>query len=154
MKTSVKFNLSSRLWEACDGNGFFFSDSDNKKVMLRALKHDHPEIFRVVHQMCLVVSADGNGKGIPNKFVNRIIKAAQLVAKGKVDAQHLRVHSQNGHNTTYQLSFEGIPKMWKCGCRDFRRARCICDYGQVCKHILAMIILRSMDTIQARRLQL
>jgi len=139
-KIRIRYNRHTRLWEAWNEK-LLMADADKNKILLTALKHDHPQMHGTIRSICRVCSLDGNGHGIPTRLINRIIKAVQLIAKGKVDLQHGHVYSQNGNPKPYYVSFSGLPKVWSCTCPDFKQGGVNAPgYGRVCKHTLAYMI--------------
>jgi hypothetical protein len=137
MKTSVSYNKSTKLWEARNGD-LLISDTNQNKVLLVALKHDHPEIHETIKTICRACSKDGNGHGIPTRLIDTLIKSAGILAKGKLYQDGV-CRAGNGASF-YILKFEGYPKKWKCNCKAFKTKHLICDYGQMCKHTFAALI--------------
>lgn len=135
-KTSVRYNKHTKLWEAHNGKGFE-EHKDRRRVLLYALKCDHPKIYYVIKDISYFHRTE-DGK-VSLRLIDRLVKAAQLLAKEHVYKDGL-VRSQNGENRLYQTRFEGIPKQWSCDCVDFRKGGLKSDYGQMCKHTFAVMI--------------
>ena len=135
MKTVVNYDHSKKTWIA--QNGETYADKDKRKVLLYALKHDHPELWSITHGIACACSQDGNGKGIDLKLIDRLIKACQLIAKGRVFDGF--VLSQNGEGKAYRTERKTLTS-WTCECEDFQGNFTTVPYGKVCKHTLAQLI--------------
>lgn len=142
-KTSVSFDAHQKRWCAVNLDGFSYNHKDHRRVLLHALRHDHPDIYHTVHRMTIACSQDGNGNGIPLPVLDRLLKAAQLLTKGHVFQSC--VLSQDGNERVYQVKREGIPLAWSCTCTDFQNGGVSCDYGQQCKHTFAQLIASLMN---------
>jgi hypothetical protein len=121
----------------------FPAGKDGKRqAMLTALAHDHPVLFGHVDDIAEMHDRRP-------ELVDRLIKAAQLVAHGHVYADG-KVLSQSSKDV-YHVSFDGTPAAWHCTCEDFtngiRRQAGLAkwggvdtDYGLMCKHALASLL--------------
>ncbi len=134
-KTSVRYNKHTKLWEAYNGKGFE-EHKDKRKVLLYALKCDHPEIYRAIKDISFFHRTE-DGK-VSLRLIDRLIKAAMLIARGHVYGDGV-IRSQEG-KSFYLVELQGIPKTWKCNCEDFKKGAVACDYGQMCKHTFALMI--------------
>lgn len=145
VKTVVKYNRSTKSWQAINGKvtDFPAGDDGKRQALLSALGHDYPALYAVVTD----IAAMHNHK--PG-LVDRLIKAAQLLTKGHV-LSNCRVKSQTEADVVYQTSCSGHPTAYLCSCDDFdkgmqRRAGLSqwggveTDYGLMCKHTLAQLL--------------
>lgn len=145
-KTAVKYHPRAKAWQAINGKVESFpAGPDGKRAaLLAALAHDHPELYAVVAD----VAAMHDHRP---ELVDRLLKAAQLVVKGHVFADH-KVKSQSSEQV-YKVSCAGTPAAWHCDCDDFERGQQrhagLTDWGgvytdydawPVCKHILAALV--------------
>lgn len=171
---TIRYDAGQRAWIARNHTRSY-QHADKRRVLLWVLKQEHPQLWGLVHGMACAASADGNGRGIPLPFVDRLIRAARLITDGRVNFPAMQVRSQAG-DETYQVQHDGLPRTWTCSCRDFASGGFdTLAYGPVCKHILAILLmqflaaqtstardvryddqgdfLQSMDDAQAKRLR-
>lgn len=87
----------------------------------------HGEIVNIIHNEII-------HKG---KISTQLIKAAQLIIKGRVYIG--KVQSQSTDRIFYHVSHEGQPKAYKCNCQHFVKGGVFSwSYGPMCKHTWAM----------------
>lgn len=136
MKTSVKYNKNQRAWQVTNGTTTFVKGKT--AALLVALKTDHRELFEHVKAIYQICDYD-------KKILGRLLRGAQLLCKGHIKVNE-DVRSQHS-DEVYQVTFEGIPKTWKCTCEDYKqgRAQAIPYGGTVCKHIFAVMLKRFLN---------
>lgn len=134
---------TGRAWQTINGDGQPVERGTGlvgwRNAMLAALGHDHPESSRVVDALWRT-------NGCSLHLMDRLIKAAILVAKDKIFLVNLndnevttRVESQRHAREYYTVTWGGIPARYRCTCPDFcNDAPFLPGFGQkMCKHALA-----------------
>jgi hypothetical protein len=144
-KTIVRYDRKQRTWQAINGKAATFGPGKhNKRRALRyALRNDHPALFEAV----INIWAENSRPESEDQLMDRLLKAAALIAKGKVFSDGY-VESQSDDNV-YQVTLFADGGA-DCTCQDFenglaRRAG-LCKHGGVdtlgghlhCKHTLAV----------------
>jgi hypothetical protein len=138
MKTTLTY--LDRLWTATKGKDVH-RYKDKNEALRWCLKSDHPELSKIAEQAI----ADSTVSGTPTKAtVTRILKAAALVAKGRVTVERstcgqerVKIKSLSS-GQSYIVQRHNMD--WSCNCRDFlTRNNYSPVYGKVCKHIHAAL---------------
>ncbi len=149
VRTAVRYNREERSWQAINGETLDFGPGKaaKRQAMLTALQHDRPVLARIVGDLAAM---NGNS----DEVIDRLLKGAQLLVKGRVfktwQENHYRVQSQTG-SEMYEVADEGIPRAYSCDCQDYvngqqRHAGLSSSGGAyvdfnpwpVCKHVLAV----------------
>lgn len=136
VKTAVVYNRQAKQWEARNGKIHTFpAGRDGKRAaLLCALEHDHPALHRTVAGQ---IAKHGQ------QHADRLIRAAQLLTKGRVHADG-RVCSQTDPDACYQTTYNLV---YRCECPDHDSGRAPWSpmSPATCKHVWAVWLAWALD---------